>query len=193
MEKQELIKKLIHVESLLVSLENSHNELLKIEEMIANHTAKKEHLPTFGQRCLRVFLLCCYIIPGIIYSISLKHNINKTIQECEEQIYILQKRAQELKYELVTKYDEITASGILNILSEEYMQSNLLNKLISYLRLGRADTMKEALNLLEEEFHRNNIEYIQHQVLSELKHNNNLSTTNNILTAINTFNNLSKN
>jgi hypothetical protein len=53
----------------------------------------------------------------------------------------------------------------LNALSEEYMDYSAIENFIKYLQAGRADNLKEAINLYEEELHRGRVENIQRATL----------------------------
>ena len=53
----------------------------------------------------------------------------------------------------------------LNALSDDYMDIPIIEQLIKYLQGGRADNIKEAINLFEEELHRGRLESIQRATL----------------------------
>lgn len=56
-------------------------------------------------------------------------------------------------------------SWALNALSEDYMDYSIIEQLVKYLQGGRADNLKEAINLFEEELHRGRLENIQKKML----------------------------
>lgn len=70
-----------------------------------------------------------------------------------------------------------------------YQYSMAVNAFCSYFRNGRAYNMKEAVNLYEEEMHRNRMENMQAQVLQQQKYQTTLmaiSAAANVATAFNT-------
>lgn len=51
-------------------------------------------------------------------------------------------------------------------ITRPYLHPDIIQSVIDYVRSGRADTLKEALNLYEEEAHRNRMEAMQQQVVN---------------------------
>lgn len=66
----------------------------------------------------------------------------------------------------------------LNALSDDYMDIPIIEQLIKYLQGGRADNLKEAINLFEEELHRGRLESLQRATLKTTRAT--LSATKNI-------------
>lgn len=59
-------------------------------------------------------------------------------------------------------------SGLSDFYPQEYLFENAVNRIISLIRTRRADTLKEGINLYEEEQHRIHMEQKQNQQLSSL-------------------------
>ncbi len=57
------------------------------------------------------------------------------------------------KKEQIKKHSEVAADPSLSWLSAKYHDSFYIFKIAEYINNGRADTLKEALNMLEQEIH----------------------------------------
>ncbi len=120
------------------------------------------------------------------YEEEIKANEDKIKRE---YIPAIQARLSEL-YSAKQKMDADPCWDVLKYVPELYQYDFALNKLAEYLETGRAEDMKEAMNLFEEEKHRWRIEEIQKQQASQLASIRSASTISaaaNLTSAINSF------
>ncbi len=82
-----------------------------------------------------------------------------------EHVWPLEKQRREIKSEFQAQVNWDEVNWASNALSEEYVDYSILSSFISYLQSGRADNLKEAINLYEEEQHRNRMENMQRATL----------------------------
>ena len=92
------------------------------------------------------------------------------VQEAEEyhrsHITPLEQQREE-KEKLLSEFME--SPGVVwasNSIGEDYLDFSVLEMFISYLRSGRADNLKEAINLYEEEQHRSRMENMQQATMA---------------------------
>ncbi len=128
---------------------------------------------SFGQIILCIFFYFCYIIPGICYHIYFKSKNNKKDLEIENQIAALNKELDEvavafnsIKLEILTGVHTSNPMLLIQqIVPEDYLfpRPYAFERILSYFKNNRASNPKEAINLYEEEMHRERVEYTQQQ------------------------------
>lgn len=145
-----------------------------MEEMENLEKQKTDGL-SFGQKIIFVFLLIFYIVPGVIYYFSAKsknekHNneINEKIKSIEKELDIIAPEINGLELEILTGVH--TSSPFLliqQIVPKDYLfpRPYAFERILSYFTNNRASNPKEAINLYEEELHRERMEYNQQQAL----------------------------
>jgi len=191
MEKQEIISILKKAEPIFSKMYNMLTQYYSIESEMNAKKAERQSGLGAGHWVVTFILGCFYIFPGIIYYKVVKKNRNNRL---DEEILALEKSLSRYDGELNNLVKDAVETGIQNILPEEYLnpENRAVTYLLSYLQSGRADSLKEAMNLFEEDKHRMNMERMQNQVLEQSRLNGQELRYNNILTAIDTINNLSK-
>ena len=85
--------------------------------------------------------------------------------EIDEQKRSLEAEQNKFALEIQGYVMQPEVSWALNALSEDYMDYAIIEQLVKYLQGGRADNLKEAINLFEEELHRGRLENIQREML----------------------------
>ena len=85
--------------------------------------------------------------------------------DIDEQKRSLEAEQNKLALEIQGYVMQPEISWALNALSEDYMDYAIIEQLVKYLQAGRADNLKEAINLFEEELHRGRLENIQREML----------------------------
>lgn len=124
-----------------------------------------------------LLLGCCIclgiVAAGIIASIKIGKQLwekskESLKQELEKRKKEYEKVEQEMFDELAPSWDKVQA-----IVPQDYISPLFVKTVYSYLVNGRADSMKEAINLFEEEQHRWRMEesqqYMYHQYQSEIQ------------------------
>lgn len=99
----------------------------------------------------------------------------KIINECKKKMEETQNRCAEIVKAIYPQ--------LQHFVPKDYWYSSALFTMASYFRNGRAHSMKEAINLYEEEMHRLRMENMQEQVLRQ----NQKQTTYTAITAFNTL------
>ncbi len=82
-----------------------------------------------------------------------------------ENIPPLKRKKNAMTRELEAFMQTDNVSWALNALGEEYLNHTAIGLFIKYLQGGRADNLKEAINLFEEEQHRRRLETLQKETL----------------------------
>lgn len=137
--------------------------------------------------CLTIFL---YFIPGIIYFCIVSSKASKQTQQRREEINTQ-------KQMLIDRAESVIANlretGINQLFPQE-IWGNLydMQHIYSFFELGRADSIKEALNLLEESNHRARMENMQGQMLQQQQQTNQQLFWGNMINAGNALNNVLK-
>lgn len=104
---------------------------------------------------LRVFapfivaVIAAFVTRYLMRRAAVKRNLDKVKVEDDPEIIAIEKRANELSKQMSQK---------LGFLDECYCTPWELSELEKIFRTGRADTLKEGLNALEESIHRRNME-----------------------------------
>lgn len=191
MEKQEVISILRNAEPIFSRM---YNILAQCESVETQLNIKKDERQSglgLGHWIAAFFLCCIYIFPGIIYYNVVKKNRNNRL---DEEILSLEKSLEKYEAEFRNLVNDAKKTGIFNILPAEYLDPDdrAVSYILSYLQSGRADSLKEAMNLFEEEKHRLNMERMQNQALEQSRLNSRLLKYNNIINAIDTINNLNR-
>ena len=189
MDKKELIQFLGNVKPLFDTLRNSYEQYERVEEQIAVKESQKKTKLSGGQ-IIGVIAGCFfYIAPGIIYYFYAQNSNKKQNELLEKDIQLLMDQRNAITDDLTNQIQTIQQTGIQTILPEQYLDATALDYIYGYLIGGRADNIKEALNLFEEEKHRLNMENMQYESLKQAQINNKLTMYGNIINAANAINN----
>ena len=165
MDKKELIQFLGNVKPLFDTLRNSYEQYERVEEQIAVKESQKKTKLSGGQ-IIGVIAGCFfYIAPGIIYYFYAQNSNKKQNELLEKDIQLLMDQRNAITDDLTNQIQTIQQTGIQTILPEQYLDATALDYIYGYLIGGRADNIKEALNLFEEEKHRLNMENMQYESL----------------------------
>ena len=126
------------------------------------------YLPT----ALPVWLL----IGGWIYAcVRIRAKDEKNLAWQQRQGAESVKRWREQQQKLLLRMEEIyQQSEIKDFFPQEYLYEDAVSRIISYIKTGRADTMKESLNLYESEMHRIRLEESQKQQFAAIQLGNKL-------------------
>ncbi|WP_034444861.1 hypothetical protein [Butyrivibrio sp. AE2032] len=92
---------------------------------------------------------------------------------------------EEAQLDFITPY----LGAVTECLPTKYQYSYAVSSFCSYLQNGRAGSLKDAINLYEEELHRNRMEQMQSQILQQQKYQTSLAAVSavaNVATAFNT-------
>jgi len=134
---------------------------------------------SFGQILICIIGYCCGMLPGIIYFFIAKSNnkskdveITKKIEALEKELDVIAPEINGLELEILTGCH--TTNHILliqQIVPKDYLfpKPYAFERILSYFVNNRASNPKEAINLYEEELHRERIEYNQQQSLYQQK------------------------
>lgn len=95
----------------------------------------------------------------------LEHMNTSLEADIDEQKRSLEAEQNKIALEIQGYVMQPEVSWALNALSEDYMDYAIIEQLVKYLQGGRADNLKEAINLFEEELHRGRLEKIQKEML----------------------------
>lgn len=101
-----------------------------------------------------IYLLMHFSLKGVF-----KKNTEKNVNKLKVQIDENQKAYYDLS--------QIIYPTLKRYLPEDYWYSQAVSSIAGYFRTGRASTIKEALNLYEEEMHRLRMENMQEQTLRQ--------------------------
>lgn len=191
MEKQEVIKILTDAKPFFDRMHTILTQYYPIESELNAKRMERQNGLGIGHWIATIFLCFFYIFPGIIYYNAVKKSRNRNL---DEEIASLESRIKAYDSELNTLVNSAIKTGISNILPEQYLNPDeqAVNYILTYLQSGRADSLKEAMNLFEEEKHRLNMERMQNQALEQSRVNSQLLRYNNFINAANTLNNLTK-
>lgn len=190
MEKTELIKQL---ESILPIMKQADAHLLALEQMDEQITSLQNrydepHSIDFHGFCTEIFLgallgmyagaqvyrvirtsivvfVCIAIGIAIDWTLSKKHR-ERQKEKIKQEIEYWQKEYEAENEELV-KVLAPHWEHILEIVPQKYAVPFIIRHIHSYLIDDRADSMKEAINLFEEEQHRWRMEASQRQMQAE--------------------------
>ena len=100
------------------------------------------------------------IIGGFIYSIFAKSRLRNQIKEKRQNFQKYERNKREEGSQIISKYAEH-----LQILPRDYWDTLSITTIIKYLEDNRADNLKEALKLYDEQLHRWKIEEQNKQVI----------------------------
>lgn len=160
MEKTEIIKILNSAKPYYQEMDNIYQEIVSLDNQ--KTTCRKSM--SAGQiilgTCLTLFLC---MVPGIIYfcvkGSQIKKQNDQRVTALENQKQILLNKAQSI-------IGGLQKTGISNLYqSEIWTNPHDMNYIYSYFSSGRAETVKESLNLLAEDKHRDKMENMQAQML----------------------------
>ena len=110
------------------------------------------------------------------------------MKKSKEQSEILADRMVAVQNEIKEQARKCGNTGIFQFIPHEYLKDlseNPVAVIYRFFAIGRADTMKEALQLFEEYKHRNKMEMLQEATLYETQRGNSLLETNNKIAAMN--------
>ena len=128
-----------------------------------------EHINFLGAICLG-FLLTTFSVALFINLLNqaFTPKSNKALADQYRKKYVIpaQEEQKELEAELAIYLQSEEISWAKNALHEKYLDLNVINQLLEYLNSGRADSLKEALNLYEEVAHRERMETMQASILT---------------------------
>ncbi len=191
MDKQEVIQIL---NSAKPSFDRMYQLLISYAEMEGELNAKRierEQGLSLKEGVITFLLGICYILPGVIYYRTKKKSKESRLNE---EISMLENKLSEYDKELKNLANIIMKTGITNILPEKYLNpvDRVVNYLLDYFNSGRADSLKEALNLYEEDSHRLRMEQMQNEALMQSQEQSRLLRYNNIINAANAINNLTR-
>lgn len=143
-----------------------------------------------------------HIIPTIISIIAVvflfKKNNSVKIEKKEKLKSQIQKYEYDLQIntDILNKVIEDNYEALCSV-PEKYRYIHAISAMLDYLNTMRAETLKEAINLYEEEMHRMRMEMSQQQLLAiqneqqrTLNSINSYTKTNTVLSVINTVNTL---
>ena len=105
------------------------------------------------------YLLCSRYYKD--YDKAIQNRIRTEYQRLE----IVKQNMSEELYDYIEKY----YGWISSILTEEHAYTFCVEKLIMYIKSGRADTLKEALNLYETELHQMRMEEKMNNMMQEIQ------------------------
>lgn len=155
---------------------NGKNKLIEIEKL---EKSKHNGKLSFGQILIAIIGYCCGMIPGIIYFFYAKSSNKSKDAEIDTQIIKLNEEFDKIatefngiKLEIFTGVHSSNPMMLIQqIVPEDYLfpPSDAFDCILSYFKNKRADTIKEAINLYEEEKHRERIEYNQLDSLYQQK------------------------
>ena len=191
MNTKEIIQVLSLAEPIYDEMYASIIQLVSVQEKLTQKETEKNHPLGVANWVITIFLGCFYIFPGVIYYMYCK---KKRVQEIESEIAALQDQLQTLNNTLQQQVELIRQTGIQNILPEQYLNpaDQSVKYILNYLQTGRADTLKEAMNLFEEEKHRINMENMQNEALKQAQANGKMLFYGNMINAANAISNLKK-
>lgn len=191
MNTNEIIQILSLAKPIFDEMYTSVIQVVSVQEKISQKEAQKNHPLNVTNWIITIFLGCFYILPGVIYYMYCK---KKRVQELESEITALQEQLQTLNNTLQQQVESARQTGIQNILPEQYLNpaDQSVKYLLNYLQTGRADTLKEAMNLYEEEKHRINMENMQNEALKQAQANGKMLFYGNMINAANAISNLKK-
>lgn len=166
-------------------------EYCKVEESIMQKEELKNQILGVGHLIVSLMLSSSLIFPGVIYYKCIKKYRNNKI---DAEIAVLKNKILQLSSMLQTYIEAIRQTGIQDILPEQYLNpvEHSVKYILGYLETGRADNLKEAMNLFEEEKHRINMEYMQNETLQQTRINGQMLFWGNMINATNAINNLRK-
>ena len=167
MENTEILKILKSAQPYYSEMDNVYQEIVSIDMEKANC---KRGL-SGGEIALGIVLMIfLYCIPGIIY-LCVKSKKNK--RQYQDKIMALENQKQILLTKAENIMHNLLNTGINELYQPEiWTNTTDMNYIYSYFVSGRADTVKESLNLLAEEKHRFRMEGMQSEMLS-LQHKTN--------------------
>ncbi len=176
------------------SFDRMYQLLISYAEMEGELNAKRverEQGLSLKEGVITFLLGICYILPGVIYYRTKKKSKESRLNE---EISMLENKLSEYDKELKNLANIIMKTGITNILPEKYLNpvDRVVNYLLDYFNSGRADSLKEALNLYEEDSHRLRMEQMQNEALMQSQEQSRLLRYNNIINAANAINNLTR-
>ena len=109
-----------------------------------------------------------YIIPlvivsvvGVLFVAFEIHDSNKRYKKRNE----IENEVNLLKQELHEYYLELNNC----LLSEEFAVPNTIRCIKNIIQIGRADNLKEAINIMLDDIHKRETEFMQNQILRETK------------------------
>lgn len=122
--------------------------------------------PGYIAAALPVFLMIggWIVACRMVYSSTRKRNEHQKALDRQTT-----NNAQEQQRRIINCIDQIyEESGLSDFYPQEYLFENAVDRIISLIRTRRADTVKEGINLYEEEQHRIRMEQAQDQRLTSL-------------------------
>lgn len=144
------------------------SKMIEVENLKKSRTNGKL---SFGQFLIAIIGYCCGMIPGIIYFFYAKSNnkskdveTDKKILELNEEIDNIAVKFNSLKLEILTGVHSSNPMLLIQqIVPEDYLYppSDAFDCILSYFKYKRADNIKEAMNLYEEEKYKERIENVQ--------------------------------
>lgn len=169
---------------LYTAYEQVSYEIYEIEQKKGNF---RHGLTTMQKVMMIVLFPLSYGIGTIIYyfyakSKNQKHNeqLNSQFRKLEN----LKNKQQTFVNEILECHKCFNECGGLN-LPMKYFHPTALKSFDNYFRTGRADSLKEAMNLFEAEQHRLNMENMQNEALRQAQIANNLAIQGNAINAAN--------
>lgn len=152
------------------------NIMQKIENL---EKSKHNGKLSFGQILLLILFYLCYFFPGLFFHLHFKSKNKKEDEEIEKQLAILNEELDNVAVEFNSIKLEIltgvhTSNPMLliqQIVPEDYLfpRPYAFERILSYFKNNRASNPKEAINLYEEELHRERVEYNQLNSLYQQK------------------------
>lgn len=191
MNTNEIIKILSQAEPIYDEMYETIIQLSSVQENLTQKETEKDNPMGVTNWIITIFLGLFYIIPGVIYY---KNYTKSRIRTLEGEIAVLRDQFQTLSNSLQQQIELVRQTGVQDILPEQYLNpvDQSVKYILGYLRSGRADNLKEAMNLFEEEKHRINMESMQNEALQQAKANGKMLFYGNMINAANTINNLRK-
>lgn len=191
MNTKDIIQILSQAKPLYDAMYETIVQLTSVQETLTQKETERDKPMNIGNWIVTIILGFFYIIPGVIYY---KYCKKSRIQKLDSEISTLRNQFQTLNNSLQQQIELVRQTGIQDILPEQYLNpvDQSVQYILSYLQTGRADSLKEAMNLFEEEKHRINMENMQNEALQQAKANGKMLFYENMINAANTLNNLTK-
>lgn len=156
--------------------DSAGNIIDKIENL---EKSKHNGKLSFGQILLLILFYLCYFVPGLIFHLYFKSKNKKEDIEIEKQIITLNEELDKigveynsLKLEILTGVHTSNPMLLIQqIVPEDYLfpRPYAFERILSYFKNNRASNPKEAINLYEEELHRERVEHNQLNSLYQQK------------------------
>lgn len=186
MNKQEIIKEIESIFPLMERMQEYDNRMVSIQNKINEadeNIKRKTSLRVLISNFMAGFLLIGYLaalithgsqiafyvfgIAGGIFSFKFIANLRGPKKDIEEKER-LEKEFKEIDQQLIEELGDRYVEAI-KIIPSDYAYPECVYALHSYLVNGRADSLKEAINLFEEEQHRMRVEENQSRMDDKMR------------------------